>query len=1608
MARLPPVGGRVLNMRGARAVGRSLIVSCVILSGAFLALAIPAKAHSFDAIDSLWATSPPTIDGMLAPGEWADATDVDLGAIAGNVLPSHILVKNNDTLLWIAYDATGDLTPDADDAAAIAFDTGHDATETAGDEDQFVLDSGGMPSAHWVSDGAGGWNLEDAPFDTLLADHAFLDGARGFAPSDLEPLAHRSFEFQIPLALLGAAPGGDIGFFGGAMVSPGVVDAFGFAYSTWPQYVLAPIPLWQYGDLTLQNAPGLVDVAVTPSQSRTMGFPGDTVWFNFTVQNRGTLVDDTFDFTQLGGAWNATLWDATGTVLLTDTDGDALNDTGNVTSGTSVDIVLKVDIPPGASGCDASVFAAQSSWVPFIFDIFVGVTCVPEIWFTPPHSDMGVDLDLPPDGTFDVLRLNVSMNSTVTSNYLLLGTLYDGTGSFVITQANVVVPTAGAPLTMDLDFSGLDLYNSGIDGPYLVQLDLLDFTFRPVDSDTYMTGAYLWTAFDPPGVTFAPPHSDYGLDSDLPPNGLYDDLFVDVSLDVVTPGDYILTGNLLDFTGATFISFNVAFATLPAGPAVVTLQFPGMDIWNAGIDGPYLVQLAIYDGLVFALQDTDVYLTSAYLASQFDPPALYFTPPHSDFAVDVDGDLVYDRLTVRAVVNITEAGAYRIDSALYDSTGTTQFSTTTVTTYRTPGVQTIDLEFPGPDVYDSGYVGTFLVPMVAYDATGSILYDFDIYATGSYDFSQFRQRLAVFAPPHSDSGIDVSVPADGSFDWLQLDVMVDAIQATTLTVDAYLYDAGDNFIDTVRVTQAVPLGVSAIPVQFDGHFLRDRGFPGPYRADLVLWDDAGNFLDLGSHVTGPYDWSEFQPMDFTAPTSTALVGGSYWRNTAPVDVDFSATDPQLGDGVASVDLYYRHSVDNASWSGWTWFDAMAFAPGLSSVTGTFAFDAPLGEGYYEFYTAAADHGGNAEVAAGSSQASVAVFIPTSLDVSPVSSLITAGGQTTLTVTVLNGAGQVIPLEQDLVASLSADSATGEFRAVGTGIPVTTVTIPAGGSSADVDYYDITAGTATLLVATFAAAPGTATVDVSAGPATAIAIDPTAVTLTVGASQSFTATLWDSFGNPAAGAVTWSATPGLGSITGAGVLTAATTVTTGSVTASSGLLTATADVTLLAGPLASVNVTPTTGTLLNGTSLDIAAWALDAYGNPVWGAAFTWSVTGPGSLSATTGMMTTVTADDVGTIVVTATSGAQSASATLTSFAPPPVGPGPLDHIEVYPAVSTLTVGSSLPLQAFALDAAGTILPGVTFSWTLTGPGTLSAISGDSVEVTATGPGAITVTVTAGSSTDTSVITGISTGPGPVATVEVLPATATIVDGSTLSLSAFAWDASGDVVPTATFAWTVVSGPGTLSAATGDSVTLTATDVGVITVTATSSGQMDTAVITVRAQDPGLGPLADVVVAPTAANILNGSMLVLSAWGFDATGAQVAATFTWTVVSGPGTLSAATGSTTTLTATGAGTIVVTVTSGTFTKTVTITSTAQTTGGGGPGPVGGGGDLTLGLIGGLVIGLVAGILVGWLLLRKKKTPPEPEVVATPAEPTTLPTEGGHEFPPPADEGKLPPPT
>jgi uncharacterized protein YjdB len=266
------------------------------------------------------------------------------------------------------------------------------------------------------------------------------------------------------------------------------------------------------------------------------------------------------------------------------------------------------------------------------------------------------------------------------------------------------------------------------------------------------------------------------------------------------------------------------------------------------------------------------------------------------------------------------------------------------------------------------------------------------------------------------------------------------------------------------------------------------------------------------------------------------------------------------------------------------------------------------------------------------------------------------------------------------------------------------------------------GSATI-TATSEGKSGTAAVTVTAVPVASVSVSPTSASLTTGGTQQITATPRDAQGNPLDGrTVTWqSANTAVATVTQTGLITAVGPGST-SVTATSEGKVGTVAVTVTLPPVGSVTVTPSSATVSVAFTTPLAATVRDLNGAVISGAPVAWSTSN--ALVAVVSQTGVVTGVLPGTATITATSGGQNGTATIT------VQLAPVATVTVSPSQLNLRDRDGQrtgTLNATTRDALGNILTGRVVTWSSSN--TSVATVDQSGVVTAQAKGNATITAT---------------------------------------------------------------------------------------------------------------------------------------------------------------------------------------------------------------------------------------------------------------------------------------
>ena len=436
-----------------------------------------------------------------------------------------------------------------------------------------------------------------------------------------------------------------------------------------------------------------------------------------------------------------------------------------------------------------------------------------------------------------------------------------------------------------------------------------------------------------------------------------------------------------------------------------------------------------------------------------------------------------------------------------------------------------------------------------------------------------------------------------------------------------------------------------------------------------------------------------------------------------------------------------------------------------------------------------------------------------------------------------------------------------------------------------------------------------------GTIATLTVTPNPKTLAIGGTQQFTAVATDADGRVVDVTPTWTVAAGGGTISATGVFTAGNTLGTyaNTVTATSDVLTATATVTVVAGPLATITVTPNPGSSAIGGTQQYTAVGKDAGGNvvpitPSWAV-----VAGGGTIDPVTGLFT------AGSTSGTYTNTVRASVGTIAGVATANVTTGPLASITVTPNPATLAINGTQQFTAVGKDAGGNVVA-IAPAWTVvSGGGTITATTGFFTAGTVTGTFTNTVRAAVGAITGTATVT---VTPGPLASITVSPNPVTVLVSGVQQFTAVGRDASGNVVsiiPT----WAVVAGGGTIDSGNGIFTAGTTTGTFVNTVRATSGAVSGFATVTVSSSAP---VLTTITVTPNPVSVQTAGTQQFTATGRDQFGNIFVFTPTWSVVAGGGTINSGTGLFTAGGTTGTFTNTVQATSGAVSGNATVTVTA----------------------------------------------------------------------------------
>ncbi len=454
------------------------------------------------------------------------------------------------------------------------------------------------------------------------------------------------------------------------------------------------------------------------------------------------------------------------------------------------------------------------------------------------------------NGLWDAVNLSVPVILNVTAHWQLSGDL-GANGTSVYNASDFVAGPGNVMVT--LSFAGWILRLSRWNGSFSGPLTLQDLNTSSSFTVNYTTAPYVWTQME----LRAELADGYSTAQTVPnANGTYNYLEVTGRLHVGVPGRYYVTLYLYNSTGATQIAVGFNRSTYAIGFTDYHIWLDGNAIRQAGIDGPYQVDVWLcFSRDCLVPSQADSFLTPGYTAASFAHEPIALAGNVTDRGVDTNGNGKFEYLEIDIPVNVTIAGVYNVSSNLY--AGATFLENGWASSYLPVGNQTMPLDFSGWFFRTNLEDGPFTVQLFLRENITTYTLAMT-HTTAAYTWGEFDSPYGLLGPT---TVAPVDTDGNGLYNVVYVNTTIDERVATSfqlqLTVQTVCCGSPSAADQTVTVT--LPPGQIPVTLVVPGWILNAWRANGTYGFGLALRILPSSLFDDAKGVAMNFNWTEFDP-----------------------------------------------------------------------------------------------------------------------------------------------------------------------------------------------------------------------------------------------------------------------------------------------------------------------------------------------------------------------------------------------------------------------------------------------------------------------------------------------------------------------------------------------------------------------------------------------------------------------------------------------------------------------------------------------------------------------------------------------------------------------------
>ena len=224
----------------------------------------------------------------------------------------------------------------------------------------------------------------------------------------------------------------------------------------------------------------------------------------------------------------------------------------------------------------------------------------------------------------------------------------------------------------------------------------------------------------------------------------------------------------------------------------------------------------------------------------------------SDYGKDVDGNGLYDYLTVEFPLEVNKSGNYTVTGLLYKNS--TCISVAKNSSYLYNSTHKLSLDFEGLHFYASRINGSYCLGYwILGENNLSILNTSSGYNTSFYNYTEFESPKA-YLNNYNDSGVDTD--GDGLYDYLRVDVEINTSKEQNLIVEGYIEKDGTLVYNSTQAD--LNPGMTTVFLYFDGKRIKESGLNGSYNLTINIYTLQGIKIDFNEFSTRNYNFTDFQ------------------------------------------------------------------------------------------------------------------------------------------------------------------------------------------------------------------------------------------------------------------------------------------------------------------------------------------------------------------------------------------------------------------------------------------------------------------------------------------------------------------------------------------------------------------------------------------------------------------------------------------------------------------------------------------------------------------------------------------------------------------------------